>query len=227
MYKQLNIVWFVTFSIVMHIIFFVQYQYQSPSVFNNPESLNVTLSRQIVRLNFLSTDAVQPVEKTVRKLKSNNKVIPDFKSEKVLNNVEQNIAQSSVDELENNDVEAAKQNKKNSNTKDAEQSMQSAQQTKQKGSKENLYLETIITAIEKNKYYPALARRRNMQAVVEVSFNLLETGEVVDIEMTGRYKLLRHAARLAILNALPFSPPPLVMQFPYKVKYLMEFKLKT
>lgn len=214
MYKQLNIIWFVAVSLLLHAVFFTQYQMESLTAFkNSPNSLNVVISRKIIQLHFEKKTKSKAISSTTNKPNVNNNAIHDREEM-----VELSVDDSKSTSVGENDLDVKEQPLNNI--------IQPERQIQQQASEENLYIEEILLEIEKNKFYPALARRRNMQDIVGVSFTLLESGDVSNIELNGRYKILRHAAKSAILNALPFNAPPSEMHLPFNVKYSMAFKLE-
>lgn len=89
----------------------------------------------------------------------------------------------------------------------------------------NRYLYQIYSLIEANKYYPSAARRRGMQDNVQVSFQLLASGDITNLIITSQHKALRHAAQVAIKKSLPFLKPPEELETPIKIQYAMAFKL--
>ena len=214
MYKQLNITWFVVTSIVLHAAFLTQYKGENNFVFkNSDESIDVIISREIIKLRLLGSDLLpkeavaknddsQSIKDNVRSAPNRNKKV----SRKNLNNDAAPHA-----ELEKPEISEIIQQQQSVNEHD---------------NKKNLYVENILLEIEKNKFYPTIARKRNMQENVKVSFTLLEHGGVTDLKINGRFKILRHAAKKAMLNALPFNKPPAEMQLPFTVKYSMAFNLK-
>lgn len=219
MYKQLNITWFVAASLLLHAIFFTQYKGQSVTTFkNSPDSLNVVISRKIIQLHF-SNDTKANNAKYTNNSEAENK--PKIK--KNVTHEREEIIKKSIDNSQFNTI-----SKDTLDVKNHQQNhiIQSERQIQQQAHEKNLYVEEVLLKIERNKFYPALARRRNMQDIVKVSFSLLESGEITNIEMNGHYKILRYAAKSALLNALPFNTPPSEMQFPFTVKYSMAFKLE-
>lgn len=214
MYKQLNITWFVVTSIALHAVFLTQYQGEKLSIFKSKgDSVEAIISRKIIKLRLLGSDA-KPKEVVVNNdntpsEKNKVRTAPN-KNKKILN-----------EKLINDAVTHAKLNKS-----DVSEIIRQEQTVNEYEHKNNLYLETILLEIEKNKFYPPIARKRNMQENVKVSFTLLKNGDVADLKVNGRFKILRYAAKKAMLNALPFNTPPEEMQLPFKVKYSMAFNLK-
>ena len=87
------------------------------------------------------------------------------------------------------------------------------------------YLHQLLTYIEGYKYYPRLARRRDIIGDIEVSFELLDNGEISDLKTNGDSPILRNAAEQAITSALPLPTPPKEIRMPLQVSYVMKFAL--
>ncbi|MDH3560222.1 MAG: TonB family protein, partial [Gammaproteobacteria bacterium] len=87
------------------------------------------------------------------------------------------------------------------------------------------YLRSLMTHIEAHKYYPRRARNRDIEGVVEISFDLLENGDVTNIRTSGGHRLLRAAAEHAIQQSLPLQIPPPFLQLPREIHFSMRFDL--
>lgn len=87
------------------------------------------------------------------------------------------------------------------------------------------YLNNLLTHIEGHKYYPQSARNRGIKGSIDVSFELLNNGEISDLKATGGPMILRKAAEQAIASALPFPVPPTEVNCPLQVSYAMQFQL--
>ncbi|MDT8453344.1 MAG: TonB family protein [Gammaproteobacteria bacterium] len=88
------------------------------------------------------------------------------------------------------------------------------------------YLKNLLTHVEGNKYYPSSARRRGMEANIEVSFILLRDGTISKLKISGGPKILRNAAEQAITKTLPFEMPPSEVNCPLSMSYVMQFELQ-
>ncbi len=88
------------------------------------------------------------------------------------------------------------------------------------------FLSRILAQIEKNKYYPTIARRRNLQGVIRVSFRLGCDGKVAALETKGEHSLLRKAAGKAVHASLPLPEIPHQIECPLLVDYAMAFTLE-
>ena len=87
------------------------------------------------------------------------------------------------------------------------------------------YLGVLLAHIEEHKFYPHAARRRGVQGVIQVSFQLHRDGRISDLRVANGPDLLRKAATDAVDAALPLPPPPPQVSGPLTVSYGMEFRL--
>ena len=89
----------------------------------------------------------------------------------------------------------------------------------------NHYLNNLLTYIEGHKSYQKSARKRGINGIIEVSFELLNNGEINDLKSSGGPMILRKATEQAIVSALPFPLPPAEVNCPLQVSYVMQFQL--
>lgn len=87
------------------------------------------------------------------------------------------------------------------------------------------YLSDLLTYIEGYKYYPQAARRRNLRGAINVSFLLLKSGDIAELQVAGDAMLLRRAAEQAVRRALPLPPPPDEISNPKRVSFIMQYQL--
>lgn len=88
------------------------------------------------------------------------------------------------------------------------------------------YLRRLLGHIESNKYYPSAARRRGLEAMVKISFELLADGRIRELNVAGGHKLLRRAAEEAVEQSLPMPTPPAEVVTPLVVNFSMAYQLK-
>ena len=88
------------------------------------------------------------------------------------------------------------------------------------------YFSQLQAHIEACKYYPRAARKQGIEGRVEVSFQLLENGDVKNIKSSGAHRLLKHAATRAIKEALPLPKPPASLAMPVNIRFSMHYDLK-
>jgi len=206
-----NINVFIVISLFLHLVLFTQYQRQKTTISDSVSSVDFNSESQITSVRLLS------------KPKENNKNNVEIKAVTKNKNLKKKMTKDPIDAV----LDVLEKDKLNNTQKDDVIPPAYVGQTA--GSiktDKNLYLKKIITEIEKNKYYPTLARRRKMQDIVHVSFQLHNNGVVNALNIRGRYKALRVAARSAVLNAsLRLKPPPEI-NLPFEVNYSMAFSLK-
>lgn len=72
------------------------------------------------------------------------------------------------------------------------------------------YLYLIREKIEKNKEYPFIAKIKNIEGTVKVTFSIQPNGEISEIKIieSSGYEILDEAAVLAIKRCNPFPPLP-------------------
>ncbi len=87
------------------------------------------------------------------------------------------------------------------------------------------YLRHLLGYIESNKFYPAAARRRGLEAMVTISFELLADGRIRSLNVSGGHKILRSAAEEAVKHSLPLPKPPAVLVTPFTVNFSMAYQL--
>lgn len=221
MYKQPNISLYVLVSLLLHVLFLAQYQQPNiPAFKSNNNTSDLSLTNTVLRLSFISEAIAkqeQPKGSTADTVKQNRRAYkpkPDSLLEKPDKPVVAENKQAGKPAMKK--VENYKHN----------QHQQEYSRPATSGNERNAFIERVLTAIESNKFYPRLARKRNMQEIIEVSFDLLESGDVKNMVITGRYKTLRHSARMAVLNSRPFVTFPASVNFPFNIKYSMAFKLE-
>lgn len=88
------------------------------------------------------------------------------------------------------------------------------------------YFLTLLTHIEGHKYYPRSARARGIEGSIQISFRLLENGNITGLSAKGESLQLKRAAKKSVINALPLPYCPPEVTCPMQVSYVMQFKLK-
>ena len=80
-------------------------------------------------------------------------------------------------------------------------------------SKEDLYLKELLkkikVAIEKNRYYPKIAKRLKKEGVVKIEFVLSAKGEIKDIKIVQKsHSILNKSAVKTVKKASIYFPKP-------------------
>jgi len=79
--------------------------------------------------------------------------------------------------------------------------------------------------IEANKFYPPLARRRDIAGVVQIRFDVDCQGKLNGLKGEGGHLLLKNAAIEAVEKSLPLAPPPGV-KCPLEMRFGIRFELE-
>lgn len=88
------------------------------------------------------------------------------------------------------------------------------------------YLPVLLMHIEGYKRYPGLARRRNVEGNIRVSFQLLDDGSITELSASGGSRVLRQAAMRSVTNAFPFPQCPEKFNCSMPVNFVMKYKLR-
>lgn len=94
--------------------------------------------------------------------------------------------------------------------------------------KKRMFLKNVRSSIYAHKKYPPIAKRRNIQGRVKVTFDISQGGQISNIQTSGGSKILQKAARKSVLESAPFTiPSVLAGQFPMQnVSINIDFKLQ-
>ena len=185
-------------SVVLHLILFVQF---TDSTMNSQAQAPNFSTR--ISLNFLQPvkQAVQTLEPVLKaKSVSKSQLKKEITKDVPTVNPELAVASKMSEEIQRGQLKDAAPIKKH-------------------------YLNNLLTHIEGHKYYPQSARNRGIKGNIDVSFELLNNGEISDLKATGGPMILRKAAEQAIASALPFPVPPTEVNCPLQVSYAMQFQL--
>ncbi len=91
---------------------------------------------------------------------------------------------------------------------------------------EKSYILMLQTRIQSQSHYPLEARKRNLQGVIEVEFELNENGSIENIttKNTANMAILANSAQEAVIHAAPFERPPIGISHHFVIP--IEFKIK-
>ncbi len=87
------------------------------------------------------------------------------------------------------------------------------------------YLQQLLALIEKKKFYPDSAKRRKIEGSVKISMTIDNTGYIMQLETLSGPRMLKKAARKAVLQAQPFPQPPLGLSGEKPVLFAMDYKI--
>ena len=90
------------------------------------------------------------------------------------------------------------------------------------------YMKILAAHIDKHKFYPRSARRRQIEGLVGVSFDLLKNGQILNLHTSSGHPALQKASMDSIRSALPMPSRPeiLLALNTMKIEYSMQFQLK-
>lgn len=87
------------------------------------------------------------------------------------------------------------------------------------------YLHQLRQRISANKRYPLLARKRHLEGMVLIHFEVNSRGRIQTLNLISGPPLLQHSAEDAVKNALPF-PPPKGISLPVKIELTLSYHLR-
>jgi periplasmic protein TonB len=87
------------------------------------------------------------------------------------------------------------------------------------------FLKNIKIQIDKNKIYPQRAISRGIQGTVDVSFTLLSSGSISDINLQG-HNIFKSSIEDALQKSFPVSIPQELDVFPMVINLKVAFNLK-
>ena len=90
------------------------------------------------------------------------------------------------------------------------------------------YMKILAAHIDRHKFYPRSARRRHIEGLVGVSFDLLKNGQILNLHTSSGHPTLQKASMDSIRSALPMPsrPESLLALNTMKIEYSMQFLLK-
>lgn len=91
---------------------------------------------------------------------------------------------------------------------------------------EERYITEVLNQIEKHKFYPRKARKRNIEGTVMITLAIDHNGQIASMQLTGSHKILRKAAKKAIKKTQPFSKPPASLVSPKTVSFGMTYRFR-
>jgi protein TonB len=88
------------------------------------------------------------------------------------------------------------------------------------------YVARILAHVEPHKFYPRMARRRDIQGEVRLTINVDCQGGLLSHESGGAHKLLENSATKALAQALPLPTPPDELGCPLHIEFGMVYSLQ-
>jgi len=91
--------------------------------------------------------------------------------------------------------------------------------------KQNLFFTEVRKRIDQNKSYPRIARRRGIEAEVEVSFYIQSDGNVKNIKFLSGKRIFKKSIEKAIEDSFPMEVDNSIFKFPKKFKITIKYIL--
>lgn len=88
------------------------------------------------------------------------------------------------------------------------------------------YIKQVLSQLEKNKFYPRKARRRQIEGAVVVTMAIKPSGEIHSLEISEGHGLLRKATAAAIERSLPLIKPPLTLAAPETIQFSVDYRFQ-
>jgi outer membrane biosynthesis protein TonB len=93
--------------------------------------------------------------------------------------------------------------------------------------KKQKYIELIKQAIAKNKKYPKVALRRNIQGDIQVNFIVSKDGLIKEIKIIKGKKVFYKAVKKAIIDSFPIDIDENIFDDDLKLNLIIKFKVNT
>lgn len=87
------------------------------------------------------------------------------------------------------------------------------------------YISHVMHLIKTHKLYPYSARRRHLESDILISFIIDSNGKLMNIQISGKHSVLRHASREAIEAAQPFPLAPEGTGSMIQMTFIMQYRL--
>lgn len=213
-------------SIIAHTALFIRINFypETTSQADNGHSLIVSLNRVTPDAPTVPEQKIKD-EKQIKPPKPENIIEKKIQPEKVIKTVEKKSQVASIDPEKKIEPVNKEQQYPKELVQPIVQTNSSATAIKQ--AREN-YIQQLATHINKHKFYPRTARRRNIEGQVNVSFDLLTNGNIINLHVHSGPAILQKAAMKAIHSALPMPrrPDDLLNLDTMKIEYAIQFSLK-
>ena len=114
--------------------------------------------------------------------------------------------------------------KKKSKTK-VRKSQASSKQSKSTPAQRNKFWSALRAKIDRNKFYPRIAKKRRMEGSVKVRFTILSSGKVGNISVTGP-KVFYNSARNAVKKAFPINARKSPISLPTTINLTLRYQIR-
>ncbi len=101
----------------------------------------------------------------------------------------------------------------------------SSKQSKSTKAQRNKFWTTLRAKIDRNKFYPRIAKKRGMEGSVKVKFTILSNGHVGHISVSGP-KVFHNSAKNAVKRAFPIDVKRSPIALPTSVNLPLNYQLR-
>jgi len=101
----------------------------------------------------------------------------------------------------------------------------SSKQSKSTKAERNKFWTSLRAKIDRNKFYPRIAKKRGMEGSVKVKFTILSNGNVGHILVRGP-KVFYKSARNAVKKAFPIDAKKSPVSLPSSVNLILHYQLR-
>ena len=206
---------FILFSVILHIALLAHFNSTPkilPSDINTSRGIDITLTKYIPAPPQINKPPITPIKETQATTAIDHQVITSDIEKPLLSNK----------------IEAATEVK----AIEKPQIIQAAATSLPVNSKllsdiKNQYLKTIASHLDKHKYYPRSAQRRHIEGEVNVTFDLLQNGHILNLKVMSKHSALERATITSINSALPMPERPdnIINLNIIPIEYTMKFSL--
>jgi len=101
----------------------------------------------------------------------------------------------------------------------------SLRQSRSSKAEQNKFWSALRRKIDRNKFYPRIAKKRGMQGSVKVKFTILANGNVGHISVSGP-KVFYNSAKNAVKNAFPINAKKSPISLPTSINLTLHYKVR-
>jgi protein TonB len=101
----------------------------------------------------------------------------------------------------------------------------SLRQSRSSKAEQNRFWSALRRKIDRNKFYPRIAKKRGMQGSVKVKFTILANGNVGHISVSGP-KVFYNSAKNAVKNAFPINAKKSPISLPTSINLTLHYKVR-
>jgi protein TonB len=110
-------------------------------------------------------------------------------------------------------------------TKKTSKNQAASKQSKSTPAQRNKFWSALRAKIDRNKFYPRIAKKRMMEGSVKVRFTILSNGKVGNITVSGP-KVFYNSARNAVKKAFPINAKKSPIRLPTTINLTLRYQIR-